>query len=49
VLNVFDRYLSSETSLEMQVQALRLGGDQLLTKAINPVLLAAAVKAKIER
>lgn len=42
-------YLSSEASLEMQVQALRLGGDQFLTKPINPVLLAAVVKSKIER
>jgi diguanylate cyclase (GGDEF)-like protein len=42
-------YLSSETSLEMQVEALRLGGDQFLTKPINPVLLAAVVETKIER
>jgi diguanylate cyclase (GGDEF)-like protein len=42
-------YLSSETSLEMQVEALRLGGDQFLTKPINPVLLAAVVTTKIER
>jgi diguanylate cyclase (GGDEF)-like protein len=42
-------YLSSETSLDMQVEALRLGGDQFLTKPINPVLLAAVVKTKIER
>ena len=42
-------YLSSETSLDMQVQALRLGGDQFLTKPINPVLLAAVVNTKIER
>ena len=42
-------YLSSEASLEMQVQALRLGGDQFLAKPTNPVLLAAVVKTKIER
>jgi diguanylate cyclase (GGDEF)-like protein len=42
-------YLSSETSLQMQVEALRLGGDQFLAKPINPVLLAAVVKTKIER
>ena len=33
----------------MQVEALRLGGDQFLTKPFNPVLLAAVVKTKIER
>src|SRR5574340_2223 len=33
----------------MQVEALRLGGDQFLTKPCNPVFLAAVVKTKIER
>ncbi len=33
----------------MQVEALRLGGDQFLIKPFNPVLLAAVVKTKIER
>jgi diguanylate cyclase (GGDEF)-like protein len=33
----------------MQVEALRLGGDQFLIKPFNPVLLAAIVKTKIER
>ncbi len=42
-------YLSSETDIGMQVEALRLGGDQFLTKPFNPVLLAAVVKTKIER
>jgi diguanylate cyclase (GGDEF)-like protein len=42
-------YLSSETDMGMQVEALRLGGDQFLTKPFNPVLLAAVVKTKIER
>jgi diguanylate cyclase (GGDEF)-like protein len=42
-------YLSSETDLRLQVEALRLGGDQFLTKPCNPVLLAAVVKTKIER
>lgn len=42
-------YLSSETDMGMQVEALRLGGDQFLTKPCNPVLLAAVVKTKIER
>lgn len=42
-------YLSSETDIVQQVEALRLGGDQFLTKPINPVLLASVVKTKIER
>jgi diguanylate cyclase (GGDEF)-like protein len=42
-------YLSSETDMGMQVEALRLGGDQFLTKPCNPVLLAAVVKTKLER
>lgn len=42
-------YLSSETDMGMQVEALRLGGDQFLTKPCNPVFLAAVVKTKIER
>ena len=42
-------YLSGETDVGMQVEALRLGGDQFLIKPFNPVLLAAVVKTKIER
>ncbi|MDQ5926151.1 MAG: hypothetical protein QG554_1093 [Pseudomonadota bacterium] len=42
-------YLSGATDVGMQVEALRLGGDQFLTKPFNPVLLAAVVKTKIER
>jgi diguanylate cyclase (GGDEF)-like protein len=42
-------YLSSETDIVQQVEALRLGGDQFLTKPINPVILASVVKTKIER
>ena len=42
-------YLSSESDVGMQVEALRLGGDQFLNKPFNPVLLAAVVKTKIER
>ncbi|MBU1236809.1 MAG: diguanylate cyclase [Gammaproteobacteria bacterium] len=42
-------YLSSETDAELQVEALRLGGDQFLTKPFNPLLLAATVKTTIER
>ncbi|KAB2927889.1 MAG: diguanylate cyclase [Dechloromonas sp.] len=42
-------YLSSETDIVQQVEALRLGGDQFLTKPVNPVVLAAVVKTKIAR
>lgn len=40
---------SSETELNMQIEALRLGGNQFLTKPCNPLLLAAVVRTKIER
>lgn len=42
-------YLSGASDVGMQVEALRLGGDQFLTKPFNPVLLAAVVKTKIQR
>lgn len=42
-------YLSSETDIGLQIEALRLGGDQFLTKPFNPVVLAATLKTKIER
>lgn len=42
-------YLSSETNMSMQVEALRLGGDQFITKPFNPVLMTTVVKTKIER
>jgi diguanylate cyclase (GGDEF)-like protein len=42
-------YLSGESDVGMQVEALRLGGDQFLMKPFNPVLLAAVVKTRIER
>ncbi|MES2354255.1 MAG: diguanylate cyclase [Pseudomonadota bacterium] len=42
-------YLSSETDMGMWIEALRLGGDQFLSKPVNPVFLAAVVKSKIER
>lgn len=42
-------YLSGESDVSMQVEALRLGGDQFLGKPFNPVLLAAVVKTKIAR
>jgi diguanylate cyclase (GGDEF)-like protein len=42
-------YLSADSEVSMQVEALRLGGDQFLMKPFNPVLLAAVVEAKISR
>lgn len=42
-------YLSGETDIAQQVEALRLGGDQFLTKPANPIILASVVKTKIER
>ena len=42
-------YVSAESEVGLQVEALRLGGDQFLIKPFNPVLLAAVVKTKIER
>ncbi|MEW9898113.1 diguanylate cyclase [Chitinivorax sp. PXF-14] len=42
-------YLSGETDVALQVDALRLGGDHFLTKPFNPVFLNAIVKSKIER
>ena len=42
-------YLSSESDVGMQVEALRLGGDQFLNTPFNPVVLAAVVKTRIER
>ncbi|MDR3353162.1 MAG: diguanylate cyclase [Zoogloeaceae bacterium] len=42
-------FLSGETNIALQVEALRLGGDQFLTKPVNPVLMNAVVKSKIDR
>ena len=42
-------YLSGETNIALQVDALRLGGDHFLTKPFNPVFLNAIIKSKIER
>lgn len=42
-------YLSADTSIALQVDALRLGGDHFLTKPFNPVVLNAVVRSKIER
>lgn len=42
-------YLSGETNVALQVDALRMGGDHFLTKPFNPVVLNAVVKSKIAR
>lgn len=42
-------YLSGDSSIALQVDALRLGGDHFLTKPFNPVILNAVVKSKIDR
>ncbi len=42
-------YLSADTSIALQVDALRLGGDHFLTKPFNPVILNAVVNSKIDR
>ena len=42
-------YLSGETNVALQVDALRLGGDHFLTKPFNPVILNAVVRSKIDR
>ena len=42
-------YLSGDTDVALQVDALRLGGDHFLTKPFNPVVLNAVIKSKIER
>ncbi|GAB3251573.1 GGDEF domain-containing response regulator [Chitinimonas naiadis] len=42
-------YLSGETDVALQIDALRLGGDHFLTKPFNPVILNAIVNSKIER
>jgi len=42
-------YLSGETDIAQQVEALRLGGDQFLTKPANPIILGSVVKTKIDR
>lgn len=42
-------YLSAETDVARQIDALRLGGDHFLTKPVNPVILNAIVKTKIDR
>ncbi|MDR0996494.1 MAG: diguanylate cyclase [Zoogloeaceae bacterium] len=42
-------YLSGETDVSLQVEALRLGGEHFLTKPFNPVVMNAVIKSKIER
>lgn len=42
-------FLSSETDLNVQMQAMREGGDDFLTKPIDPGHLVASVSARAER
>ena len=42
-------YLSGETNVALQVDAMRMGGDHFLTKPFNPVFMNTIVKSKIER
>lgn len=42
-------YLSSDNSVGLQLDALRVGGDHFLPKPFNPLLLNAVVKSKIAR
>lgn len=42
-------YLSGETDIRLQIDALRLGGDHFLTKPFNPVVMNAVIKSKIDR
>ncbi len=42
-------YLSGETNVALQVDAMRLGGDHFVTKPFNPVYLNAIVRTKIDR
>lgn len=42
-------YLSGETNVALQVDAMRLGGEHFLTKPFNPVFLNTIVMSKIER
>jgi len=42
-------YLSGETNVALQVDAMRLGGDHFLTKPFNPVFLNTIIMSKIER
>jgi len=42
-------YLSGETDLGTQIEAISEGGDEFLTKPIKPALLVAAVRARAQR
>jgi len=42
-------YLSGDTNVPLQIEALRLGGDHFLTKPFNPVVLNAIIQTKIAR
>lgn len=42
-------YLSSETNLAKQIDAMRQGGDEFLTKPIEPHLLVASIRCRVQR
>ena len=42
-------YLSAETDLGTQIEAISQGGDEFLSKPIEPALLVAAVRARAQR
>jgi diguanylate cyclase (GGDEF)-like protein len=42
-------YLSSETDVDKQFQAMQIGGDEFLTKPINPQRLVSSVAVRAER
>lgn len=42
-------YLSKDTNVSLQVEAMRLGGDHFLARPCNPVLLNTVVRCSIER
>lgn len=42
-------YLSSETDIDKQFQAMQIGGDAFLTKPVNPQRLVSSVIARAER
>lgn len=42
-------FLSSETDLSKQIHAMRQGGDEFLTKPIEPYLLESSVRCRVQR
>ncbi|HEY4743103.1 MAG TPA: diguanylate cyclase, partial [Desulfuromonadaceae bacterium] len=42
-------YLSAETSVDIQLDAIRMGGDDFLTKPIRPQILVSSVAIRAER